>query len=152
LNTLATNITTTLGALGLVGTPIIAAGTVPTEHNAFIGYIVLTGLNLAVSVSSIATGIVMRRAANKPVELQQPVLTQLKKDMATADEIAAQRRYTGRVNDKFEAKINELRADNREEMRRVFSKLDALGAAQAGHSADIAALRDTLRDLCRRVS
>lgn len=152
MNSLAQHIATALGALGLIGTPIVAAGTVPTEHNAFIGYIVLTGLTIAVSVSSIATGIVMRRAANRPVALQQPVITELKKEMATREEIAAQRRYTGHVRDALEKEIKEGRAEARDERRRMFAKLNAIAERLATMENEAANLREAVRETNRRIT
>lgn len=145
-------LSTILGSLGLIGTPVIAASTVPTEHNAFIGYIVLTGLNLAVSVSSIATGVVMRRAANKPVELQQPVITQLKKELASADDVATQRRYTSHVKEGFEKKLEENRAEAKDERRRIFAKLDNISERLAGLESDNASLKERLREINARIS
>jgi hypothetical protein len=153
LNTIATNITTTLGVLGLASTPIIAAGaTVPTEQNAFIGYLVLTGLNLAVSVSSIATGIVMRKAAGRPLELRQPVLTELKKDMATREDIAAQHRFTGHVRDELGKLLKEHADEDRQERRRIFAKLDTLGHAHATLENEASNLREAVRELNRKIS
>lgn len=149
---LPSNICTILGSLGLIGTPVIAANTVPTEHNAFIGYIVLTGLNLAVSISSIATGFAMRKAANKPIELQQPVITQLKKEMASTADVDAQRRFTGHVKEGFERKLEENRNEAREERRRIFVKLDIIAERLARLEAENAALKERVGEINKRIS
>jgi polyhydroxyalkanoate synthesis regulator phasin len=136
----------TAAATGLLS---LAALSAPSSDAAS-GWLLVCGLSVAGTLTTIAANWVIYRNRNKAVEISQPLMVEFRRDLATKDDIKTAKAFTGRVEAEHKKAEKEMRDHLSAECRRLYDKLDTVEKSTAEHTADIANLRESVRDLRRK--
>jgi hypothetical protein len=124
-------------------TGLFTLGSLPSASSEEAGaWLLWGGISLFGTLFAVAANWVIIRNRNKAIDIAQPLIVEFRKDLATKDDVAKAKAFTGRVARETAGIISKLQDLMRDENRRLYDKLDVVEKAAAEHTADIANLRD----------
>ena len=133
---------------------LLASGSAMSDpsSDAATGWWMVAGISAVGTVSTIVANYIIFRNRNAPVTLSNPVLVEMRRELATKADFEKVNKFTGFVQKKMEAGFEKNSQQLKEEVRRLYDKIDPIESGMASLNAEAKNLREDVRELRQRIT